>query len=1003
MFGIGDETLYAAGLTDPSRATELILGLAGRGVTDDDVAELLPHLLSALKSSPDADRALAAFARWFSALSAPSSYRSLLLSHTAALKVFCVVAGSSQLFADMLVHQPELFDIIADPGLRDSSRSAPWFTREITALLAACRMPELKTEALRRWKAREMLRIGARDLAGLTDMSSAAMEFSNLADAAVVAALNIACSALAAPDSPAMAVIAMGKLGGRELNYASDIDLIFVNGDNMPGSTVTADGRTWETTAYLARLCETVNRILTGQGPGGTVFRVDLRLRPEGRFGPIIRSVASYRSYFESWAETWERQAMLKARFIAGDRTVAEAFFRAVTPFVFSQSASGAVLREMEENKRRIENKARLQGEWYTNIKTGFGGIRDIEFIVQRLQIIHGGRLHSLRTPNTLAALRRLQQARLLDKADAALLADNYVFLRNLEHRLQLLHGHQTQVLPMDDQQTELHLLARRMGIEDADSFRSLFATRTAAVHDALNRLFYQQAADPVLVVSDSPWSDIGQLLDGLETPAAKAILADRLLGAGFNDAQSAIEKLSQAVEGNQFGRAQPENARAFKLLAPELLRKASTTPDADAALSGYDSLAQAHPNRSALDSACLESPDMLERLLMLAGASPPLLKQLIRHQEWIEVLLNPEIDPGSKPVLPQLDGIPTTELYSRLARWIMRERMLTAAQDIWGEVTTEQVQSRLTAIADCTLGALLRHDPETEALQVCVVGLGKIGGAEPGYASDWDVITAYGGHGKPSQDGNAAAQRVVERLLVGSHALSDAGAAVEVDLRLRPWGSDGALCLTPAAYAKYHKSGAEIWERQSALKARLVGGNAVTGSRLTWVLRAAACGRQFSSADREAVVNMKRRIEAERLKPENRNNDLKLGFGGMSDVEWLAQLLQLQFAHQYPHLCESNTMLAISRLASCGMLDHAEADTLCEAYRLLYRVRNASWLYTGLASDTLPVDVTHLTAAARILGYPGSAQQCGSWLQNDVQGTMNNVRSIFERRFYTH
>ncbi len=988
-------------LADRARAASLIQGLAGRGVTDDDVAEFVPYLEKALKLAPDADRALEAFARWFSAISAPAAYRKLLIGHTAALDVFCIVAGSSQLFADMLVHQPELFDIIADPHLRDASRSAPWFTREILDLLSACRLPELKTEALRRWKAHEMLRIGARDLAGLTDMSSATMEFSNLADASVVAALTIACGILAVESLPSIAVIAMGKLGGRELNYASDIDLIFVSGDNVSETTTTADGKVWETTSFMARLCETINRVLTGQGPGGTVFRVDLRLRPEGRFGPIVRSVGSYRSYFESWAETWERQAMLKARFVAGDRTVAEAFFDTINLFVFAPSTASNLLIEMEENKRRIETKAHMQGEWLTNVKTGFGGIRDIEFIVQRFQMIHAGRLHSLRTPNTLAAIRRLQRARLLTAEDAAILTENYVFLRNVEHRLQLLHGHQTQLLPSEENQRELRLLARSMGMDDPESFRLAYRAKTSVVHNALNRLFYHRTIEPIQVTNESEWIDIPNLLDAMETTEARAILDGKLAAAGFSDAGSALTLLSQAVEGNQFGRAQPDSARAFKLLAPSLLRKASASPDPDAALRGYDALAQAHPNRSALDNACLESPDMLERLLALAGTSPHLMTLLVRHQEWIEILLNSEIEPGAMPDPPLGAPKSSGDYHHWLARWTMRERLLTAAQDIWGEVTAEQVQLRLTDIADHVIGALLARQTEAETLQICVVGLGKIGGAEPGYASDWDVVSAYGSRGISSTERGAAAQGVLERMLFDAGAMGASGAAVELDMRLRPWGSDGVLCLTPAAYAQYHRAGAEIWERQAALKARLVAGNAVIGCRLVKVLKAAACGRAFTTTDRDTVVNMKKRIESERLKPENRFTNLKLGYGGMSDIEWLTQLLQLQYARQYPSICQSNTANAMAQLASYGLLNHAEADTLCEAYRLLYRVRNACWLYTATAADILPDGGRALAAIARIVGYLNMDGSGGGSLQADLRETMSNVRAIFVRRFY--
>ncbi|HLK59580.1 MAG TPA: DUF294 nucleotidyltransferase-like domain-containing protein, partial [Chthonomonadaceae bacterium] len=288
---LAEEDLRAAGIEEPARALRRVRDLAGQGVTDDDLAPLLPHLLEALRVSPDPDRALGSFSRWFAAVGSPTSHLQTLLRHPVSLELFCLVTGSSQYFADLLARQPETFEILSNPGVRGGTKSAARLYREASALVDACQRPELKRDALRRWKAREMLRIGVRDLAGLADMPATAREFSNLADACVQKAHDIALATLllSTPHVP-FAVIAMGKLGGQELNYSSDIDLMFVHGDGLPAEVALEGGRRIESAVYAGRLAEAIVKALAEESAQGHVFRVDMRLRPEGRFGPLTRS-----------------------------------------------------------------------------------------------------------------------------------------------------------------------------------------------------------------------------------------------------------------------------------------------------------------------------------------------------------------------------------------------------------------------------------------------------------------------------------------------------------------------------------------------------------------------------------------------------------------------------------------------------------------------------------------------------------------------------------------
>ena len=375
--------------TDTQKAQRYLQDLPGRGVSNGDVTVFLPLLLEALRESPDPDRSLSAFARWFAATDSPRAYLPLL-HQPGVLARFCFVTGCSQYFADLLMRNPADFVLLATPeqsGYRETPARRYY---EITRLVEDCPTLDQQRDTLRRWKAREMLQIGIRDLLGLDDMPTTAHEFSNLADACVQMALDIALASVgkvqetsdsAFIDNP-LAVFALGKHGGQELNYSSDIDLMFVHADGLPSHLTTPEGKRMETPVYLARLAETIIQTLTEESAYGHVFRVDMRLRPEGRFGPLSRSLGDCRAYYENWAENWERQMLLKARFVAGNRALGDAFLHTIVPYVYRRQISGAFLNDIRVNKRRIEQTCARKGEEQTNVKTGYGGIRDIEFIV---------------------------------------------------------------------------------------------------------------------------------------------------------------------------------------------------------------------------------------------------------------------------------------------------------------------------------------------------------------------------------------------------------------------------------------------------------------------------------------------------------------------------------------------------------------------------------------------------------------------------------------------
>lgn len=1056
-FIISRDCLISIGIQpeDAERASRSLDSLAGKGITDEALVPLWPVLLRALQFSPDPERALRCFSLWFGALPNPAPYLARLLRSPQSIDLFCRVTGCSQYFGDLIVRNPEYFAIIEEPGPNGGQRSAAYFYRHITALIAVCQHGELKRDALRRWKAREMLRIGVRDLAGLSDMPTTTREFSNLADASVQAAHDIALHTLAvAPDCkpPGFAVIGMGKLGGLELNYSSDIDLMFVHTDRIAERVNLQDGREMEAAAYVTKLSEIIISVLADETSNGHVFRVDMRLRPEGRFGSITRSLSSFRAYYESWAENWEFQALLKARFIAGDRSLGESFMALVEPYAYREFPSARFMEEVRQNKRRIEAKCELEGQTETNVKTGFGGIRDVEFIVQSLQLRYGGRYKRLRTPNTLTAIRRLHRAHLLTNQDAHQLSKAYIFLRNLEHRLQLLQGFQVQNLPTISQYVDRTRVALRMGYADLEQFEDQLKTHREQIHEALERLFYAETAATDSVHSsptvEGDWAVLPSLLDNLSAPAARERLTELLLSHGFRDIPSALHALQLPMTGNEFGEMPPDTPEEFKRIAPALMERAARSASPDAALRGLESIALAVPNRAQIYAAFEDSPDVLDRLVRLAAGSPPLLHRLATHLEWLEAVLSPEdgadltiaditvadSDQTDNPS-PYYDRV-VAEMRQRRARSaaseasiekhidaistvFQREALLIGAHEIWEDTDSSIAMRGLTDLAEATLQVLLEmcsehaiaasKDPDqaAQALStVAVIGLGKLGGSELGYASDWDLLVVYQAsprtpHAHSSSDRARVIEDLVSRLTDAGQKLITRGANIEIDLRLRPWGRSGSLALSTRAYAEYYRSSAETWERQAALKARYVAGSLRTGARLMRILRAVSYGHGLSAAEESDVLAMKSRIELERLSPADRYTDVKLGYGGLIDIEWIAQKLQMKHAARHPSIRRSNTILALSALAAIGLLDNSEADVLISAYNLLVRVRNAMWLQSGRSQDTLPSDLTLLHTLAKELGYSGlDARSAETIMVEDIAGHMRETRAIFERRF---
>ena len=943
------DALAELGLDNPEQACRTLQGMAGHDVPDTLFEALLQVVVPVLARSADPDRAVANLGRWAEAVGSRASAYAVLAGYPAAATMLLTLFAASQFFADLLIANPEYLEILTNPAIRDRSRDPEALWADLERRVGIAKTPNARRDALRRFKPPEVLRIGARDLLGFADLPETVRAISDFADVCVRMALKISAEERTLTNAP-FAVFALGKLGGRELNYASDIDLIFVHGDAMA-------------TASAVKLGETVRDALAKVTDAGFVFRVDLRLRPEGRFGPVSRSVESCRAYYESWAEPWERQALLKTRFVAGDPEVGAAFAKLAEAFVYRTRVEESFIESIQANKRRLEQKVARSGDADINVKEGIGGIRDVEFAVQLMQLVAGGANPALRGGSTLYALSALTDAGLLTPSESTAFRESYLFLRNVEHRLQIRDELPVRILPRDP--AERNRFGRRLGYADGAAFVADYRRHTARTNALFTRLFYGSAP----LALSSPLTDWA--LAPEDDQAASASLRHALEAFGFIKPDAALQTLRRSVSGSEYGGISPEDRTAFAALVPALLDAAGLTPSPDTALHGLDLLADAVPSRAALYRTLADSRTLLPRLAVLAAGSSPLWQTLLGHLELLDLLADDE----AMDAPPRLRPAHTA---AEIAGQTRRARLQTGARDLWHLADTAQTLAETTQTAEAALSSALAAARQKLGFQgqFAVIGLGKLGGGEMGYGSDLDVI--YVADSESLQDAARLAERT-QRLLKDD--LARHGVRYEMDARLRPEGRKGQLVLDLASYAAYYAHSAATWERQMLSKARYVAGDAELGRVFTALAETIVYGMPWTPDQQSEVQHMKRRIETERV---HAPHDLKLGPGGLSDIEWTAQMLQLRFGPKRPRLRTPNTLDALRRLRDDALLTQADWDTLSETYLALAHLRNRLFLRSGLAVGVplaLPNALTVQMAAAREVclrvfygTYPGTS-----------------------------
>ncbi|MFD9030606.1 bifunctional [glutamine synthetase] adenylyltransferase/[glutamine synthetase]-adenylyl-L-tyrosine phosphorylase [Streptomyces sp. NPDC059567] len=980
--------LLRHGFTDPSAAERLLDVPDLAALRDDSV------LLDALGATADPDLALRGLVRLVEAQ--PDEERQTLSSTLLSAKPFrdrlLGVLGASEALADHLTRHPKDWQALVTYEAADLHPGVAEFERGLAEAV--------DTVTLRVAYRRCLLAIAARDVCGTSDVAQTAAELADLATATLRAALAIARTAAPADAAHCrLAVIAMGKCGGHELNYVSDVDVIFV-GEAVEGAD---EGKAMQA---ATRLASHLMRICSETTVEGTIWPVDANLRPEGRNGPLVRTLSSHLAYYQRWAKTWEFQALLKARAVAGDPELGAEYIDAVSPLVWQAAERENFVPDVQKMRRRVvDNIPAAQVE--RELKLGPGGLRDVEFAVQLLQLVHGRGDATLHSGTTLDALAALAAGGYVGRADAAQLDEAYRFLRAMEHRIQLYRLRRTHLVP--EGESDLRRLGRSLGLrtDPVAELNKEWKRHASVVRRLHEKLFYRPLLDAV-----------AQLTPG-ETRLSPKAAGQRLEALGYADPVAALRHLEALSSGVT------RKAAIQRTLLPVLLGWFADSADPDAGLLGFRKVSDALGKtpwylRLLRDEGA--AAENLARVLSAGRLAPDLL---LRAPEAVAILGDPE---GLKPrgrehleqeILAAVGRADGAEQAVAAARGVRRRELFrTAAADLIGSYGTEdnpreadpgalvdQVGQALTGLNAATIAGALRAAVregwgDTLPTRFAVIGMGRFGGNELGYGSDADVLFVHEPReGVDEQEAARAANQVVtemRRLL----QVPTADPPLLIDADLRPEGKSGPMVRTLKSYEAYYRRWSLVWESQALLRAAPMAGDADLAARfidLIDPLRYPAEGLG-EDAVRE-IRRLKARMETERL-PRGADPTLhaKLGRGGLSDVEWTVQLFQMRHGWAEPGLRTTRTREALAAAHAAELLPTEEAQILDEAWVLATRVRNAVMLVRGRPGDTFPSDGRELAAVGRYLGYtPGHVGE----MVDDYRRITRRARAVVEELFY--
>jgi glutamate-ammonia-ligase adenylyltransferase len=1020
-------------LRDPERGWRNLTGLA-EALSLDGLRELCTPLGRLLPRCPDPDMALNNLERFLANPAGLSGLSVLLENRARLLEILLHLFSTSQTFSDLLSLNPDYLDMLRVPLRRSPSKEE--LQAQLQAEVDAAYEDSAVLRAFRRFRQRQMLRIGANDIIRERPLEEITRDIAHVADVAIEVALTVAlrhvskrfgqpCTEDGRPVT--CVVLALGKHGGEELNYSSDIDLMFLYSDEgtTQGKRITSVGND----EFFARVVTEVVRLLSSHTDRGHAFRIDLRLRPEGHRGPLARSLASTLAYYDAMGRTWERQALIKVRPVAGDLALGQRFLQAIESFVYRKYLSFAEINEIKAIKRRIEHKTNQAGTSSTEVKTGRGGIRDIEFTIQFLQLLNGGELPQVRQRNTLLALSALERVGCLTDQEYRVLDDAYRFLRKVEHRLQLLFDLQTHRLP--EGEDELRKLALRMGYSGRDpgplnAFLRDYKEKTELTRRILDHLLHETFAGEA--EGSEPESDL--ILDTNPDPETIRAVLGRY---PFRDVQGAYHNLVQLAQESVPFLSTRRCRHFLASIAPALLRAVAETPDPDMALVNLEKVTNSLGAKTVLWELFSFNPPSLKLYVDLCAWSQFLSEILINNPGMIDELLDSlvlnqprnieelrselaDLCRGATDLEPILHSFQDKELLRIGVRDILRKdpiRETVAALSDLAEVLLEQIASRQYAPLMKRYGVPVLSEGERagQPSRFAILALGKLGGREMNYHSDLDLMMVYEGDGRTQPPpGSTRFDRfdltdnyhffteLAQHIIKATSYQGPMGRLYAIDMRLRPTGKSGSLVIPLSEFRRYFitqqdstshpEGGAQLWERQALTRARIVYGDAAFAQQVMAAVAEGAYGLAWRADIVDEIRDMRERLQASRP-----STNLKRGPGGLADVEFLVQLLQIKYGRQWPALRLPNTWQALQALHQAGLLSAEEQTALTAAYDFLLRVQNRLRIVHNRSIDEVPETPEEIDKLARRLDY-----ETGERFLAELEHHRTQTRELFLR-----
>lgn len=1005
-------------LADPGGLEDLLGVLAGGAADLGLNGDFTRRVVTSSLRTADPRAALNRMARVLTSIRDPNFYS--LLEDPAGLRSLMVILGYSHFLSSLILRSPKDYIwLMREVGL-SRSRTRPDMERDLSLVLGRTGPGDIPG-VLRRNRYREMLRIGVRDLLGSAALEETVLDISRLAEVSIEAAVQEAFREMkekhgipvhvADGDTKRpgkFCVLGLGKLGGEELNYSSDIDLFYLYSSHAGMTT----GRpspgggyrdAIENHRFFVRMGEIVTRLLGDRTGDGIVFRVDLRLRPEGESGEIAYSLASLEAYYGSWGRTFDRLALLKGRPVAGDHSLGETFLELMSPFIYRRHMDYRTIEEIAALKDRINLHLGKRPRGARDIKLGRGGIREIEFMVQSFQLIHGGRNPAIREKNTLRALDRLMRNGFLPERDAADLREAYIFLRNVEHRIQLVEERQTQTLPAGREDLERiawTLGYIRAGMPQKGRFERDLGRFRDKVQTLYDRLFARVDAN-----AGPAGGGLGDLLDESLSPEEAE---SRLSGLGFVDPAKAREVLFLLRDGTGKGGLAEVSGNLLRRILPGLLENLRAVPDPDGALVHFERFLSRVGARTIYYSMLAENPEALKLLAVLFGSSPFLSSLVIRQPDLLDIIVSGSGLSSMKPMEVMEEEVrglvvssPSLEdELNVLRRYRNGEILRIGLGDLLGLREIEEINLELTSMAEVLVKTVLTIARREAAAgkgedggPFAVVAMGKMGGREMNFASDLDLIFLYEG----PEASREFQTRVAQRLISFLSSPSGEGVLYRIDMRLRPSGHYGPLVTTLEAFERYHRENAMVWERQALTKARWVAGDEGFREKVAAILEKLAYDRPFGPADLEEVIRVRARMEEE-IAGEGKKPflDIKAGRGGLVDIEFAVQALQLAYGQMRPGLRAPSTLKALEFLLETGLVEEKKYNTFRRAYLFYRQIENRSQIYQGRSESRIPAEPKEAISFARRSGFPGGEEGARRFLE-EVISTRDRIRGVFD------